>query len=837
MTDRITAGLTRLYEDQGHRIVFWYDAARDLRAAFDAVDLPGVTKLEIANNEFGLKYRMLRQEQKARFLLYKDGPEPQMTENWLLDVQLASAVFRADQAAIWVADLGIPAKYEAAVREHAEFFRSKKRLDALRAIERERPSQSANDVRRKMLAICAGADGDLDTVIEALLAELADGRDDALKLVDRVGLAEFFWNEVSARYGYAADAPDFQDFAITLFSSAWARAMGEAASLNTDAALMFRRWSASRRWGEAFEKLSGDYQDVLKIRDDLVSRDFRSLMPHDHFEEVDRRIVVAIVEGLARQSLSATDVLKWVRDRRQSHWYGRYSDVYQAIGYATEFQQALAEADLTMTSLSDGVKRYSASWFKLDQLYRKFIYHVQKSGQPGLLSALYESVENRYTTNFVLKLNDAWQDQVAHLTDWSVPGFPRQMDFYRERVAHFRRLETPQKVVVVISDALRYEVAEETLHEIRKLNRFDAELTPMIGSLPSYTQLGMAALLPHKQLAIRDDNDHVHLDGDSTLGAGPREKALAAGRAGDRVKVLAAKDFMNLGASEGKDLFREHDVLYIYHNQIDAIGDKLPTEENVPAAAEAAIEDLLKLVRKLTSANFSNILITADHGFLWQHKALEESDFALSEPEGDIVTRSRRYVIGRGLSSSGGMKKFTAAQLGLEGDQEFLIPNSINRLRVKGSGSRFVHGGASLQEIVLPVLRVGKQRKEDVGQVTVQIIPPPRAQITTGQIQVTFYQAEPTTEKQQPRQVLAAIFADDGTLISDEAELDFDYASENPREREQSRSFLLTKAADAYNNQTVFLKLRTRIGKTSHFEDHATQPLLLKRGISTDFDF
>jgi len=835
MTDRIAAGLMRLYEDQGHRIIFWYDAARDLRAAFDAVDLPGVTKVEIANNEFGLKYRMLRQEPKGRFLLYKEAPEPPMPENWLLDVQLASAVFRADQAAIWVADLGIPAKYEAAVRDHAEFYRSGKRLDALRVMERERPSQSANDVRRKMLAVCAGADGDLDTVIEALLAELADGHDDALRLMDRGGLTEFFWKEVSARYGYTAPEPDFQDFAITLFSSAWARAMGEDGRLNSDAALMFRRWSASRRWGEAFETLSGNYQDVLKIRDDLASRDFRKLIPHDHFEEVDRRIVVALVEGLAQQSLAATDVLKWVRDRRQSHWYGRYEDVYQAIGFATEFQQALAEADLTMTSVSDGVKRYSASWFRLDQLYRKFIYHMQKSGQSGLLSALYESVENRYTTNFVLKLNDAWQDQVSRLRDWAVPGFPRQMDFYREQAAEFRRKD--QKVVVIISDALRYEVAEEALREIRKLNRFDAELKPMVGALPSYTQLGMAALLPHRQLAIRDDNDLVLLDGESTMGAAAREKALAAGRAGDRVKVLAAKDFMNLGSSEGKDLFRDHDILYLYHNQIDAMGDKLATEENVPAAAETAIEDLVKLVRKLTSANFSNILITADHGFLWQHKALEESGFALSEPEGDIVTRNRRYVIGRGLSSSGGMKKFTAAQLGLDGEQDILIPNSINRLRVKGSGSRFVHGGASLQEIVLPVLRVGKQRKEDVGQVSVQIIPPARAQITTGQIQITFYQAEPVTDKQQPRQIYAAIFAGDETLISDEVELEFDFASDNPRERELSRNFLLSRAADAYNNQTVFLKLRTRIGKTSHFEDHASQPLLLKRGISTDFDF
>jgi uncharacterized protein (TIGR02687 family) len=835
MTDRITAGLLRLYEDQGHRIVFWYDAACDLRSAYEAVDIPGVTKVEIANNEFGLKYRMLRLEPKARFLVYKEAPEPPMEENWLLDVQLATAVFRADQVAIWLAELGIPARFEAAVRNHAEFYRSAKRLARLAEMERERASQTEQEVRRKMLAVCAEADGDLDTVIEALLGELAEERDDALRLIERVGLTEFLWKEVGLRYGYASANPDFQDFAITLFASAWGRAMGEAAALNSEAALMFRRWSASRRWAEAFGTLSGAYQDVLKIRDDVQPRDFRSLMPHDHFEEIDRRIILAIVDGLAKQSLAAGDVLKWVRERRQSHWYGAYADVYQAIGYATEFQQALAEADLTMTSVSDGVKRYAASWFRLDQLYRKFIYHMQQSGQAGLLSALYEAVENRYTTNFVLKLNDAWQDHVTKLTDWAVPGFPRQMDFYKDQAAEFRRKD--QKVVVIISDALRYEVAEEALREIRKLNRFDAELKPMIAALPSYTQLGMAALLPHRSLAFRDDSELVMLDGESTVGAAAREKALVAGRAGDRARVLAAKDFMNLGAAEGKNLFRDHDILYLYHNQIDATGDKLVSEEFVPAAAETAIEDLVKLVKKLTSANFSNILITADHGFLWQHRELDESGFALAEPEGDIITRNRRFVIGRGLSAGAGMKKFTAAALGLSGDQDVLIPNSISRLRVKGSGSRYVHGGASFQEIVLPILRVGKQRKEDVGQVAVQIIPPGRAQITTGQIQINLYQVEPVTEKRQPRQVTASIFASDGVLLSDEVELNFDFTSDNPREREMPRSFLLTRSADAYNNQAVFLKLRSRIGKTSHFEDHAVLQLLLKRGINTDFDF
>ena len=41
------------------------------------------------------------------------------------------------------------------------------------------------------------------------------------------------------------------------------------------------------------------------------------------------------------------------------------------------YQQALAEANLGMTSPAEGVKRYVASWFRLDQLYRKFIYHMQ----------------------------------------------------------------------------------------------------------------------------------------------------------------------------------------------------------------------------------------------------------------------------------------------------------------------------------------------------------------------------------------------------------------------------------------------------------------------------
>jgi hypothetical protein len=156
---------------------------------------------------------------------------------------------------------------------------------------------------------------------------------------------------------------------------------------------------------------------------------------------------------------------------------------------------------------------------------------------------------------------------------------------------------------------------------------------------------------------------------------------------------------------------------------------------------------------------------------------------------------------------------------------------------VKGAGSRFVHGGASLQEIVIPVIRVGKQREADVGQVEVQILVSGRNLISSGQTAVTLYQVQPVSEKMRPREVLAGIYATEGTLISDEYTLVFDFSSDNPREREMPRKFLLSREADRFNNQDVILKLRERVGKTRLYQDYAMHRFQLRRGMTTDFDF
>ena len=71
---------------------------------------------------------------------------------------------------------------------------------------------------------------------------------------------------------------------------------------------------------------------------------------------------------------------------------------------------------------------------------------------------------------------------------------------------------------VIISDALRFESAAELRELILQEDRYTATLNAVLGSLPSYTQLGMASLLPHATLTFEEQSDIVYADGISTQG-------------------------------------------------------------------------------------------------------------------------------------------------------------------------------------------------------------------------------------------------------------------------------------------------------------------------------
>jgi uncharacterized protein (TIGR02687 family) len=291
------------------------------------------------------------------------------------------------------------------------------------------------------------------------------------------------------------------------------------------------------------------------------------------------------------------------------------------------------------------------------------------------------------------------------------------------------------------------------------------------------------------------------------------------------------------GENGTRALVRDNDVVYIYHDIIDNAG-KLKTEDTVCKAAEDCLAELKLIIRKLTSANATNIIVTADHGFIYQNKPIQESDYLGASASGEeILYSDRRFILGRKLHGERSFKKFTSEQLGLDGNIEVLIPKSINRLKKSGSSSKFVHGGATLQEIVIPVIQIKKKRKSDTTQVDIDIIRGSSSVISSGQLSVTFYQKDAVTDKLSPRVLRAGIYTQDGILISDTHTLTFDLTSDNAREREMKVRFLLSQNSDDSNGKEVVLKLEERVGSTSHFTQYATMAYQIRRSISTDFDF
>lgn len=829
MRDRIQTGLERSFRK--HRIVFWHDPETRFREEFDAIDITGVTKTEVQNNEFMLKHRLIREEPRQPFLVYRPGPLPEDARNWLLDLEMGQGVFLADRGALLLMELGLPPRFGELIETHARFFEARVRVDRLKGMMEE--TDNAAKIRLKMIAVCAGVPAAVDAVLEALLAELARDEEKLIGLIARTGLEAALWDEVRALYGYEEKIPSVSGLAQALFFGTYAMELDEPARLTQEALVFMARWRHDTRHRDAFQLLSARYAEALAISSDLSARPLDRLIRMSQFEAIDQQVLRALIKGVMDRDLPHERVEEAVRERRASLWWTNYADFFEAVRFASELQRRIVDIPIPAMTMRTGFDAYVATWFQIDQIYRKFVLHAGRTLHRDLVANLAERVENLYSNGFLMPLNDAWQRAIDADPVWRIDQVVAQRRFYEQHVAPIR--SKGAKVIVIISDALRFEIGEELLRRIRAVDRFEASLEPMLGSVPSYTQLGMGALLPNRDLRIAAEGSGVLVDGESATGTENRGKVLARRADAGATCTVQAEAVGRMDKDAQRALIRDHDVIYIYHDMIDATGHKLASEAQVFEAAERAIQDLEQLIRRLAGNNASNLIVTADHGFIYQNRPIHEGDYSPAEIRGQKIThRDRRFLLGAGLEETAGLTRFTSRAAGLEGETEILIPRSIGRLRLSGSGSRFVHGGAALQEVVVPVLLINKRRTSDVEPVEVEPILTASRMITTGQHTVRLYQTQPVTEKRRMIRLRIGLTGSDGTAISNVEERSFEETSEDARRRETTVRLILSKAADAFNDRDVRLVL-TRIGDGPD-RPYRTETFRLKRSISGDFD-
>jgi uncharacterized protein (TIGR02687 family) len=837
--DSLDAALAR------KRLVFWYDAAGEWSDAFASYAGKGVQKRRVEGNEFANKVVIARSPSQQRFLLYFPSEKPQERDNWLLDLLLAGHEFKADRASLDIQDAGLTLEFRDLAKQHSAFFRSMVRTQKLK--EQLRSTDDAHSIRLKMMAVLAGVPADIDKLLLFFLSQLdpaALDLDDPVvallsdsnsKGTDLLQLVEPFWQAVHRKFRKHGD-PHFsslRDFVTVFFRSV--NPLEKQPLLQPHARVFLSFWKDSLSSRPSFEAWSALLADTLQIEAQLADLTDPQLNDDDTFELFDRYTLHRLVQGFQADE-PAAKLLELIRSRRSSTWFERHRRGYLAIEQAIELRSLLASTDLSVASLDNGLLLYVERWWRLDQAYRLCIANLRAYGQPGLMEGLKGWVENHYVNNFLLPLSDHWSDQVAKLTTWQAEALPRQKEFHARYVNPL--LARGQRVFVVISDALRYEAACELAQQLTHGKGWSAELEALFGALPSYTQLGMAALLPGAQITINPADATVAVDGQSASGTDNRDKILKAHHDG-RARAIQAEEFLGLNSrSDGRALTRDNDLIVIFHNRIDQVGDKLNTEASTFEAVEQAFEELQAILRKIANLNGSHVVITADHGFLFQQEAVDGGDKALFPPADALTFKNRRFAYGEEIDPARGLKVFTAQALGFMGTWSAVFPLSLGRFPIKGSGSRFVHGGLSLQEVVVPVIRLKRERKDDSRPVDVEVLRVP-AKVTTGKVPVSLFQREATGPKLLPISLRVALYAKaDDTLLCEPKTLVFDSTAAEPREREQRLELLLSNAAESYNNQPIELRFERWVaGVNDPVPDPSkTVELKLQRAFGNDFD-
>lgn len=815
---------------ENSRIIVWHDADGSYAESVETYAPVDVVTVRVENNELALKHRVLREERDTKFLLYRSGSAPEGVNNWLLDIELANApVFTTDRSALLGATLGVADNVaEVLLDAHPAFFADEQLVGQLKNL-----LTSTDDLLVARAKICAVVLGQkqhsFSELMRTLLTHYADERIDVFSKLDKYQLTEFHWAGAEAIYGYNSAAPSVAGFALWMFQRASegfdSASSRQARNLEID----FRSFRDSKKSSEAMKIIAGKAENDLGYRGTVPGLSLVNLLGSDVFEGTEREVIRRLVDGIASQTISTRDILETINSRRrESFWFDEYKSLYDCIADATELLAMIRSAKLHVSSFSEGLTHYRDEWFRIDQLYRTAVHAFEQATYKQPLEALVDRLDAAYVTDFLVPLGMAWQQQVDAVDRWWTPALKSQSSFYEKYIDSLIS-GGQKKAVVVISDALRYEVAEELMTKIQGENKFAASIDAMLGVLPSYTQLGMASLLPHTTLGHSPAGDPVLVDGEKSNSTANRNKILAAvGGA-----AVQAKDFIALKPGERRDLYAAHQVLYVYHDTIDATGDKAASEHRTFSAASDAIIELIDIVKKLANANATNIFVTADHGFLYQRAKLEDQHKLTVRPHAEeLVSTTRRYVLGRGLKEDPAFRTFRPEQLGLDSDLEVQVANSIHRIVQPGAGFQFVHGGAAMQEIVIPVVQVNKKRSDTVEQVNVDVHPE-SDRITTGQIVVKLYQSTKVEPTRTSRRLRAGLYFND-QLISNEPELIFDATSTEGRDRFQTVTLLLSKDADAANGHTVEFRLSEPTDSADYWKTYKSVPYAVKRAFSND---
>lgn len=757
----------RSKDSSGRKVIFWYDPPMNFKEDVTSDSFDCCRVLVCNNNEFSIKKTIEHDETDTNFLVYIPAEKPADNDNWMLDILMYSQEYYADTVALTMRRLGLTnTDLRRIVERYSKFFDSETRNKKLGSFVEVTDSMSGDDLKMAMLCVLVKAQS---RSIESVLTELVFDSGSKYADVKKFGFEEYLWDEISRYYIYEGDQKIellVRKFLFTALLEQKAD-FGDLPSFyqqytiagagKMDAKFFVDKIKTDKRYPALQSSLAVD----LKIEGLLAPRDIACVQEADIFECIDTDIIKTIAESLKNGSLDYDTFDRIITSRMNSIWYEEHKAEYELLASSIAFFRALEKSVPKQLLSTEYIRAYTNTWYKVDYHYRHICASFRSIEHPiDEFEWLMDRVELTYQVKFLDEIGKEYSDSLAQQGEWRFAGIPMTSDFYRSV-----QRNNYKKCFVIISDGLRYEIAHEVFERIQvdPILKGSQELSYAISPLPSETRFGMAALLPHKNLSY--NNGAVFADELPTNGTSARDAVLKAKH--ESYAAIGYEDINSMSRAELRTYMAEKSLVYIYHNVIDNAGEH--NEKKVFDVAETAINEILMLVRKLyNSLQISNFYITADHGFLYRNNRVEESSKYSNVVPMHPTEASKRYV----LSDDGSFTiPYTLEfQLSVEyGGYKVVTPYSYDLFKTQGSGLQYIHGGASLQETVVPIIHIGElssaKNKDAVTPVGVRLKSITR-KITNRSFALEFEQYEKVEDSKQAVSCETYIVDEDGNKVS-----------------------------------------------------------------------
>ena len=643
---QIVDKLNTEFTGEHRKLVFWYDDKGDFAEDIDGVELTNAKVYKLTkDNQFYTKYFLEKEDASTNYLIYAPFPKPPVTENHLEDTMLYSKRFYADRASLLSVDLGIEEKYKPIIEKHIKFFGNKERLQRFYDLEIENFNEE-NILTGIMSAVCRTRTNSFDEVIRVLITEdnLTDNK--YLEEFAKYDIEKEFWKLCEQQLGFSMDVPNLEKLVITMFVTYADRYIDAEMPKSWKKFISYKSGNIiafldnlmnNILYREKYDKLSQYVAECLNASEELSKYEVEAFVDCDSFACIDVLMIRWIVSRLRAEDCLAEigghSIFELCGIRAKMHFGSKYAFIYEMLDSAYWIvNNAQYEAPNGFKKIIDS---YISGDCLIDNHYRVFYLNYDKLENTTEFEDLRDLVENIYTNEYLGELMPKWNEGL--LEENALTCIPLQRNFFSKFVKSVN-----VKTVVIISDAMRYEVGRQLYTKMMDNPKCSAKLQVMLSVLPSYTRLGMEALLPHKTLELTDDFREV-VDGKYATDLAVRQAVLQSYE--PESKCVQFDDVKNLKGQELRDVFTGQSVVYVYHDQIDNTGEH--EEDAVFEACEKAVDEIVKLIQKIsTSGNTYRFIVTADHGFIYKRDKVTASDKIGGMSDSDRLVK-RRYIVSK----------------------------------------------------------------------------------------------------------------------------------------------------------------------------------------------